>query len=142
MIKEKMEAIATGEKYQRVKTHLQENKRTYLAATGGAAFAGITCLIVRGIASQSINRDVIVTAGRDAIVARKRIVMRNVSFISAERQGSPSWVVRLKETGEIFTSQRAAAAATGVTASNISRQLNGLQENAQGLHFERICLAV
>lgn len=41
----------------------------------------------------------------------------------------------------VFTSQNAAAEAMDITKSNISRHLNGLQEDAQGFHFERICLA-
>lgn len=127
-------------KYRQIKFHVLKHQVRY-AAGGGAALAGITCLVMRGVATQPISRDLIVTAGRDAIVARKKVVMDNVSFISADRQGPPSWVVRCKETGEIFTSQNSAASEMGITKSNISRHLNGLQENAQGNHFERICLA-
>ena len=124
--------------FDRVKQHVREHKEAYvvgLIATG-------TCLIMRDIVSQSINRDVIVVAGRDAIVARKKIAMHNVSFISADRQGPPSWVVRCLETGDVFKSQRTAARELNVTPSNLSRHLNGLQDTAQGLHFERIAMAV
>lgn len=126
------------ERIKKIKEHIKENRKVYICS---AFSAGITMLIMRGVASQSISRDVIVTAGRDAIVARKKIAMRNVSFISSNRQGAPSWVVRCKETGAIFTSQRSAALEMGISTTNISRQLNGLQENAQGYHFERICMA-
>lgn len=129
------------EEVKKAKEHFRKNKKFYIRAACGIGVAGITWAITRGVASQPISRDVIVTAGRDAIVSRKKIVMDNVSFISADRQGPPSWVVRCKETGDIFTSQNAAAADLGITKSNISRHLNGLQENAQGFHLERICLA-
>jgi hypothetical protein len=131
-----------GKRIKKVKVHLRENKAVYISAgITIVTIAGITWTIMRGANAQSISRDVIVTAGRDAIVTRKKIVLHGVSFISSDRQGPPSWVVRCKETGAIFTSQRAAALAMGITESNLSRYLNGLQDSAQGYTFERVCLA-
>lgn len=127
----------THEEARVVIEHVKKYQLVYVSI----GVATITCLIMRGVASQSASRDVIVTAGRDAIVARKGIAMDNVSFISSNRQGPPSWVVRCLETGDVFTSQNSAAAELGITATNISRQINGLQENAQGFHFERLCIA-
>ena len=141
MVKERLEAIAAGEQYQKIKVHVKENKKTYLAGAGGAAFAGITCLIVRGVASQSISRGSAVTADRGIAVIGKKIVMRNVSYISSDRQGPPSWVVRCKETGSIFSSQRSAAVEMGLPESELSKHLNGLRDHVYGNHFERICLA-
>lgn len=37
------------------------------------------------------------------IVTGKNNVLNNVSYISADRKGPPSWVVRCKETDQIFT---------------------------------------
>jgi hypothetical protein len=129
-------------KLSKVKTHFRENKKVYLAGAGGAAFAGITCLIMRRVPLQSINRDTVVIAGRDAVVARKKIVMKNVSYISSDRQGPPSWVVRCKETNDIFSSQRSAALEMGLSPAQLSQHLNGTRHSdVGGYTFERICMA-
>jgi hypothetical protein len=128
-------------KYQQIKAHLQENRNAYLAGIGGAAFAGITCLIMRGVASQPISVAIGDTASGAISVAGKEVVMNNVSFISSNRQGSPAWVIRCLETNKIFTSQRKAAIEMGLSQSRLSSHLNGVRDNVNGLHFERICLA-
>ena len=61
--------------------------------------------------------------------------------VEANRQGPPSWVVRCLETGEVFSSQNKAAEVLNVSPHDISLYLNGLKDNAGGLHFERICMA-
>src|SRR5262245_57347920 len=110
----------------RIKKHVREHKREYIAAAGGAVLATITCIIVRGIASQPINSSVTGVAGSNVIGAGKKVVLRNVSFFASNRQGPPSWVVRCLETGDVFTSQRAASIAMGITETNLSKHLNGL----------------
>jgi hypothetical protein len=129
------------DRYEKFKLHVKENKKVYIAFGGGVAFAGITCLIVRGVAPRPISSSVTGAAGSNVIGAGKKVVLRNVSFFAANRQGPPSWVVRCLETGDVFTSQRAAALALGIAETNLSKHLNGLLQHAQGYHFERICLA-
>jgi hypothetical protein len=128
-------------KYEKVKQHVQENKTTYLIVIGGVAVATGTCLLMRDILPQPISRDIVVTASRDTVVAGKKVVMKNVSYISADRQGPPSWVVRCKETGSIFTSQNSAAIEMGLSSSHLSSHLNGMRDHVDGYHFERICMA-
>lgn len=126
---------------ERFKKHVKEHQVIYSCVITTVVVAGITAIVMRSIASQSISHSVTVTADRSVTVIGKKIVMDNVSYISADRPGPPSWVVRCIETGEIFTSQRTAALELSISATNISKQLNGLQENAEGYHFERICMA-
>jgi len=133
-----------------VKEHIREHKIVYASVASGITFAGITYFIMRG-ASQSIGHDVIEAAQHDVIELGKSSAIQkviginntlnSVSYFSADRQGPPSWVVKCKESGNIFSSQNAASVAEEVTISNLSRHLNGLQENANGKHFERICMA-
>lgn len=123
-----------------VKEHVEKYKPLYLCG-GVAIVAGITGYIMRGIASQHIDRGNAVIAKRGIAVQGKSVVMNNVSYISSRRQGAPSWVVRCIETGEIFTSQLSAAKELGISSSDLSQHLNGRKEHAQGFHFERICLA-
>lgn len=127
------------EKFDKVKRHLKENRPVYIL--GGLTLAGFTCLIVRDVVHQPISRGIAVAADRGIAVAGRKVSMSNVSYISADRQGPPSWVVRCKETGEVFTSQRNAATEMGLPYNELSRHLNGLRDNVRGNHFERICLA-
>jgi hypothetical protein len=127
--------------FDKVKTHVKDNIDLYVAVGAGIGIAGFTCLVMRGIASQPISHGSAVTAKRGIAVLGKKVVMSNVSFISSDRQGPPSWVVRCKETGNIFTSQRAAALEMNIPASELSQHLNGIRDHVYGNHFERICLA-
>lgn len=123
-----------------IKDHIERHKVAYSFAAG-AALAGITAVIVRDFVSLPISHGTSVTAKRGISVLGRKVVMNNVSYISANRQGPPSWVVRCIETGAIFTSQHAAATEMGIPASELSKHLNGLMDHARGNHFERICLA-
>lgn len=123
-----------------IKAHVRRHKVAYSFGTG-VIFAGITFCIMRSVTSQPISSSVTGTTGSSVTGTGKKVVISNISFISSNRQGSPSWVVRCLETGDIFSSQFAAAKEMGITQTNLSKHLNGLQETAQGFHFERICLA-
>lgn len=140
------------EKYQAVKDHVGRKKQIYIYIGGGAAIAGITVVIMRSIASQHISPVIHGTAssvdhGTGASVAiqntisGKNNVLNSVSYISANRTGPPSWVVRCLENNLVETSQHAMALAMNIPESDLSRHLNGILEHVNGYHFERICMA-
>lgn len=106
-----------------------------------ATIAGFTYVIMRGVALQPIDRGISVIAKRGISVLGKKVVMNNVSYISSNRQGAPSWVVRCIETGSIFPSQRLAALTMDIPEREISKHLNGIMDNVRGFTFERICMA-
>lgn len=111
-----------------------ENKKEWAIRAGIAVgAAGVTILALRAGNSLAVDNGIGVIA--------KRVVMHNVNYIAANRQGPPSWVVRCLETGSIFTSQNAAATEMGLSAAHLSQHLNGLRDHVSGNHFERICLA-
>jgi hypothetical protein len=123
---------------EKIKNHVREHKVVYISI----GIAGITTLIVRGVASQRIDRGISVVADRGiSVIADRSVVTNNVSLISSRRQGAPSWVVRCKETGNIFASQREASEAMNLPASELSKHLNGVMDNVRGNTFERICMA-
>jgi hypothetical protein len=138
MLQEKKDAFMAGTAYQKMRKHFTENKDRYVV---GVVVAGITVGIMRAVGSQPISVDIVDAAGGAIGVAGKRVVMNNVSFISANRQGSPSWVIRCLETDEVFTSQRKAAIAMGLSQANLSQHLNQVRDHVNDLHFERIALA-
>lgn len=136
-----------NERFEKVKTHIKDHKELYIGLGVGLGVAGITWFIMRdvnqpikgansGVLAQGANSGVL---GETVIV--KDLTLNNVSYISANRKGPPSWVIRCSETGEVFTSQKKAAKALGIPASRISEHLSGTRDEASGYHFERICMA-
>jgi len=130
---------------EKIKTHLRENKERYIL---GGVFAGITCLMMRdaysrigsgisGAAGSGISG-----AGKSAniqnVVTGKNNTLNSVSYISANRQGPPSWAVRCIESNLIWPSQHQAAVGEGVNESYLSQHLNEKLESANGKHFERL----
>jgi hypothetical protein len=137
---------------EEIKEHVVEHKVVY-AFAGGIIFAGITCYIMRDIVNpQPISRDIAVTAQRDIAVLGEKVVsqsvignenvLHNVSYFISNRQGPPSWVVRCKETGELFTSQNSAAREMNISSSELSKHLRGGLTEVRGHTFERICMTV
>ena len=127
----------------KIRNHFIRNAPLYLVG-----IAGFSCLMMRGRSgvlsvpdSQLVGRGISVTAKDGISVLGKRVEMNNVSYFSSNRQGPPSWVIRCKETGALFTSQNSAAVEMGLPASEISKHLNGVMGNVRGNTFERICMA-
>ena len=154
-------------KRERVSAHLKKYWPVYLGSAIG--IAGITWGIMKenrvpnlfdssdsvgSLSNPEIGSSVTGTAGSSVTgtgetsgfffqpqVVDNHGVINLQQVIEARRSGPPSWVVRCVDTGDVYTSQRAAATALGIDERNISKMLNGLQETAEGLKFERICLA-
>jgi hypothetical protein len=131
-----------NQRIEKIKVHIRDNGKVYIAI--GITFvvtAGITTIIMRNNSVLNIGRDTVVTASRDIVVTGKNSTLNHVSYISAERQGPPSWVVRCLETNKLFTSQRSAAMSMDLAENHLSQHLNGLRDHVNGYHFERICMA-
>lgn len=76
-----------------------------------------------------------------SVIADRSVVQDNVfNVLKTSRRGSPSWVVKCIETGEIFSSQREAAALMHLPENELSKHLNGLMAHVRGYHFVRIAL--
>ncbi|MET0786296.1 MAG: hypothetical protein ABWY25_06280 [Paenisporosarcina sp.] len=129
------------ERYDQVKAHVKRHEVVYSCVATGIVVATFTTIIMRGVASQHIRGAIGVPTQRTIGVLGKNVVISNVSYISANRQGPPSWVVRCKETGNIFTSQAKAAFEMGLPKDHLSNHLNGARDNVGGFTFERICMA-
>lgn len=142
-----------NKKLTRVKTHFTNHKQLYVGVVigaGVAVLAGITYVIVRynSQLDQRVNhvlpRRVIHVP--DVKAENSQVVnnygsMGNVSYISSNRQGPPSWVIRCVETGDLYTSQNEAANEMDLSGSELSRHLNGVIDHVKGYTFERICMA-
>ena len=130
-----------------MKDHFKRNKENYVRLLIAIGVASFTYSIMKRMtipisscATGTASLCDTETGGR-ALVDVQNSTLNNVSIFSSHRQGSPSWIVKCFETGETFRSQREAAKAMDIKEYNISKHLNGLQENAEGYHFSRIAIA-
>ena len=117
-------------KFERVKQHLRENKKTYLAAAGGAVIGGTTVGVIMFRSSGIQIPEIQQTAKNIALIVWKS-PPTNIALV---REACPEPIPVLdKATGEAYRSIRRAAAATGRNVMDISKDAQGLQER-----FERL----
>jgi hypothetical protein len=120
-----------------VKNHFERNKSAYISGLG---CLGMVFLMTRGRHVVAPN----VPAGQNVVTVRPLSLLSNrvttsvVTVIEREGRGHPGYIVKCIETGELFTSQKRAALAQGVSDSTFSQHLNGLRPHVGGLHFERV----
>lgn len=113
-------------KLDKVKKHLSDNKAIYISAGIGLGVGIITTalLLPRVNVSQ-------VAIGKD-------ITQLQITEVHLARRGHPGNVIKCNETGELFASQGRAATLLGLSKSNISKHLNGLQPNVDGMTFTKV----
>jgi len=130
-----------------IKSHFEKYKAAYITGAAGIVFAAFTGLYMRGRYEVLAPGGTYGPEAADTLVTMRPLSLLSnrmtnvVTVIEANRQGPPSWVIRCKETGDIFTSQNSAAGAMGLSSSNLSQHLNGVQDSVSGFTFERICMA-
>lgn len=127
----------------KLKEHFKRHKNFYFGLAIGIGVAGITYAIMKekpiGLPSGSMpelpsgSGPSIFVSGDSNHLAP--IITTNVYN---KGRGHPGYFVRCVESGEIFSSQKKAANFFGITESNLSSHLNGLFDDCNGLHFERI----
>lgn len=126
-----------------IRQHFKDNKQLYTGLAIGVGVAGFTCLIMR-----SCHAD-----AQGVLDGPTKVTVQPLSFFSKQTNtitttvnrgggGSPSYIVECLSTGEAFLSQRQAAIAKGISESILSGHLNGKFEDADGLLFRRIGVAV
>ncbi len=100
-----------SDRIKKIKNHLREKKVTYVVGTG--------CLVV-GTAIGFFA-----LGGGVQVVDSLKITLINwksphTSQTILIRQGHPGYIVRCKETGELFASLNSAAKAKGINPGNLS----------------------
>jgi hypothetical protein len=128
---------------EKIKIHWEKYKQTYITVGVGVVVGVVVGVGVYVLTRQKTpNIKVDMSVGNDNHDPQQMVNLGTLNYtVEADRQGPPSWVVRCLETGEVFSSQSKAAEALNVSPNDISKTLNGLRDNAGGLHFERICMA-
>lgn len=122
--------------FDKVKTHIQENKKVYIV--------GGVCLVV-GIAGGVVlakNKDVInisIDGDGNEVIAKAKTV--NQVTIELVERSTPSKPVHLVGTNLYFSSMNEAARETGHSLTMISRNINGHISDIKGDVFELLELA-
>lgn len=111
-------------KYQKVKRHLKDNRKVYLAAGGGIVVGAAGMFIVCGGPSQMVD-------SLKLIHIQYKSPNVNVALV---KHACPDPIpVRDKLTGESYRSLNRAAKVTGDTIRNISADAQGAQERFESL---------
>ena len=112
---------------QKVKGHFKKHKVKYIV--GGAC---LTAGVVIGVVVSDSDS---IKIGNNGIAIGSKIITTDVNLT---RRGHPGNVIRCNETGEIFASQRRAAAAMGLSNIELYNQLSGRADTAKGYTFEKL----
>jgi hypothetical protein len=126
--------------------HYYKYEREYLiggGVLGGFIVGSVALALMKNRVPMTVQVTEVTEASPIGFVSGKKAVMNMITYIDARRSGPPSWIVRHLETGEIYSSQNAAAEAVGISATKLSKHLNGHPdvEHVNGNHFERIAMA-
>ena len=115
---------------QKVKVHFKKHKVKYIV--GGA------CLVVGGAVGYYLgNKGIInVQLVNTGSVEQHQYIDKSINVLT--RRGHAGNVVRCVETGEMFASQNRAAQLLGLNKFELSKHVRGLQDDVEGLHFEKI----
>ena len=128
-----------NQRVAKIKSHLKENKKVYIAATVGVVVGAVSVFIItrHGNVIQT-------TSSRGNNVNIKNVLAKNVTVVTTYLEDRTNYAipVRCIETGEVFGSQNRAATLLGLNPGDLSSHLNGKYDHVKGLHFERVNEAV
>ena len=123
----------------RVKQHIKKHKLIYTNVATAVAFAGITCVIMRG-RHAGVQR---VPDGSETITVRPLSILSNqksnvVTVIEREGRGHPGYRIMDLDTGVVHLSQADTARALNTYPSVISGHIQGKLSDANGHHLMRV----
>jgi hypothetical protein len=125
----KVDTSALDSKFQQVKKHFCENKKTYLAGAGGLAMGALFAKNAAAI-QQTIDSWKLI-----------HIQYKSPNMV-INALGDPGNIIQCVETGTVYASQNQAARELGVAAARISEHLHGKLPHVNGQHFEIIAKAI
>lgn len=116
-------------KLDKIRKHISENRKVYIAAGVGVAVGvGVTAIILK-------KPDIQVAPKIQQILSYKPTATLEVHI---EALGDPGNIIQDITTGTIYASQGQAARELGLNPARISEQLKGARDHVNGHVFERI----
>lgn len=122
-----------NEKIERIKKHLHNNYKVYIAATAGVVVGIVTVLVILAIKSE--------TGSDSPEIAQKAFGIWNTqvaTLITIDAPGNSGNVIQDLTTGIIYPSQNAAAEALGINKATISKVVLGKIPEVNGHAFKKI----
>jgi hypothetical protein len=124
--------------FERIKAHFKRNQKVYVACGTTAVVVGVGVYIWKARNPVTIPRTGSVTVSDSATITSSIFNTGTMHVnVDLDMRGHPGYIVECVETGKYFASQSQAAKALGVTASRMSKHLNGFSDNVGGFHFVR-----
>lgn len=120
------------ERIQKIKQHLKDNRRVYLACGGTAVVAAVGTLLVTrrdelSIFKQEINQPL-----------SWKPTAHNSIEVHIEALGDPGNIIQDTTTGTVYASQGQAARELGVSPSRVSEHLSGKLLDVGGHHLVKL----
>ena len=115
---------------QKVKGHFKKHKVKYIVG-GTCAVVGVGVGVYLG--NKGIINVQLVNTGE---VTQVQNIDKSINILT--RRGHAGNIIRCVETGDVFASQNRAAELLGLNKFEVSKHIRGLQDNVEGLHFEKI----
>lgn len=116
-------------KPDKIRTHISENRKVYIAAGVGIAVgAGITAVILKKPETQ-------IAPKINQILSYKPNATLEVHI---EALGDPGNIIQDLTTGTVYASQGQAARELGLSASDISKHLAGKCDSVKGHQFAKL----
>lgn len=118
---------------EKIKTHLSENKVTYLSCGATAVVTGLVVYVYKGKIDNVLVQNKITQ-----ILSWKP----NATIeVYVEALGDPGNIIQDLTTGSVYASQGQAARELKVNPARISEHLNGVRTNVQGHVLQRLAKA-
>lgn len=116
-----------NEKLGKIKKHVKDNRKVYIAAVAGVAVGAVGVLVLK-------DTPTLVSIKETLNFKWRSPTTNNVIVFPA--LGDPGNVVQVVETGTIYASQGQAARELGVDPAVISNHINGKLPNVKGKHLK------
>lgn len=123
-VKSRIQNIVHHQTVETVKTHLQENKKVYIASGVSLVVGAVGALAFSGGGTQIVDSFKLINWKSP-----------HTSQTVLVRRGHPGFIIRCNQTGELFASQRRAAIANGINQGTLSSHLHGKYPDIGGLTF-------
>jgi hypothetical protein len=118
---------------EKIKTHLSENKVTYLSCGATAVVTGLMVYVYKG----KIDNVLVQNKITQVLSWKPNATIE----VYVEALGDPGNIIQDLTTGSVYASQGQAARELGLSAPTISKHLNGKTTHVKGHIFERISKA-
>ena len=117
-----------NQRVAKIKSHLKENKKVYIAATVGVVVGAVSVLVFKKSNIQTTQR-----ATNAALINWKpKVIQEQITILDLPARGHRGYTILNTTTKEIYASGNEAASSLGVSRTTVARHLKGLCDDIHG----------